>query len=236
MDLFETTVRCFGSFQDRQVTGGLSVHYHDINLCESSVMILQCAESTSVDAMVNYLRQDVGITRKDHALLISTFAKHKVDEEGGAVEGKADSEDGASAERKARQRRITFCVEGNISVGKSTFLREIAGELLKLHHLVEVVPEPLDQWQNVDGSGRFNMLQAFYDDPQRNAYTFQNYVFITRVMQNWNTLLGKPPLRLVERSVFTDRMVGPNVQGIGLKQPESLVTRSSVVWSLAGLS
>jgi Deoxynucleoside kinase len=27
------------------------------------------------------------------------------------------------------------------------------------------------------------MLQQFYDDPQRYAYTFQNYVFITRVMQ-----------------------------------------------------
>jgi deoxyadenosine/deoxycytidine kinase len=27
------------------------------------------------------------------------------------------------------------------------------------------------------------MLQQFYDNPQRYAYTFQNYVFITRVMQ-----------------------------------------------------
>ena len=45
-----------------------------------------------------------------------------------------------------------------------------------------MVPEPVDQWQNVNGQGG-NMLQQFYDDPQRYAYTFQNYVFITRVMQ-----------------------------------------------------
>jgi deoxyadenosine/deoxycytidine kinase len=45
-----------------------------------------------------------------------------------------------------------------------------------------MVPEPVDQWQNVNGQGG-NMLQQFYDNPQRYAYTFQNYVFITRVMQ-----------------------------------------------------
>lgn len=45
-----------------------------------------------------------------------------------------------------------------------------------------MVPEPVDQWQNVGGKGG-NMLDKFYSDPQRYAYTFQNYVFITRVMQ-----------------------------------------------------
>lgn len=48
--------------------------------------------------------------------------------------------------------------------------------------LPQMVPEPVDQWQNVNGQGG-NMLQQFYDDPTRYAYTFQNYVFITRVMQ-----------------------------------------------------
>ena len=47
----------------------------------------------------------------------------------------------------------------------------------------QVVPEPVTKWQNVDGAGKFNMLDAFYKDPQRYAYTFQNYVFLTRMMQ-----------------------------------------------------
>ena len=46
----------------------------------------------------------------------------------------------------------------------------------------QVVPEPVDKWQNVDGKGG-NMLDEFYSNPQRFAYTFQNYVFVTRVMQ-----------------------------------------------------
>ena len=40
----------------------------------------------------------------------------------------------------------------------------------------------MDKWQNVDGKGG-NMLDEFYSNPQRFAYTFQNYVFVTRVMQ-----------------------------------------------------
>ena len=47
---------------------------------------------------------------------------------------------------------------------------------------LQIVPEPVEQWQNVGGQGG-NMLDHFYKNPQRYAYTFQNYVFITRVMQ-----------------------------------------------------
>ena len=46
---------------------------------------------------------------------------------------------------------------------------------------VEVVPEPVGTWQNLAGGG--NILDAFYRDPERYAYTFQNYVFLTRCMQ-----------------------------------------------------
>ena len=47
---------------------------------------------------------------------------------------------------------------------------------------VQVVPEPVDKWQDV-GDGHHNVLQAFYDNQERFAYTFQNYVFVTRMMQ-----------------------------------------------------
>ena len=52
----------------------------------------------------------------------------------------------------------------------------------------QVVPEPVEKWQAVRGAPdapgpAHNMLDAFYKEPQRYAYTFQNYVFLTRVMQ-----------------------------------------------------
>lgn len=44
------------------------------------------------------------------------------------------------------------------------------------------MPEPVDKWQNV-GNGKVNLLLEFYQNPQRFAYTFQNYVFLTRMVQ-----------------------------------------------------
>jgi len=44
------------------------------------------------------------------------------------------------------------------------------------------VPEPVAKWQAV-GEGKVNLLMEFYKAPERFAYTFQNYVFLTRVVQ-----------------------------------------------------
>lgn len=50
------------------------------------------------------------------------------------------------------------------------------------HNVLEqVVQEPVAKWQGANGAP--NLLQMFYREPARYAYTFQNYVFMTRVMQ-----------------------------------------------------
>ncbi|KAJ6820010.1 uncharacterized protein M6B38_398875 [Iris pallida] len=152
----------------------------------------------SSQEMVEFLRSSVGIIHKNHAESITSFIKESVDEE--------LKEDGSNSEQKSQKKRLTFCVEGNISVGKTTFLHKIANETLELRDLVEIVPEPINKWQDV-GPDHFNILDAFYAEPQRYAYTFQNYVFVTRVMQERESAGGIKPLRLMERSVFSDRMV-----------------------------
>lgn len=151
----------------------------------------------SSQKMVDFLQSSVGIIHRNHAESITTFIKESVDEE-----LKEESPDAKPAQKK----RLTFCVEGNISVGKTTFLQRIANETLELRDLVEVVPEPIAKWQDI-GPDHFNILDAFYAEPQRYAYTFQNYVFVTRVMQERESAGGIKPLRLMERSVFSDRMV-----------------------------
>lgn len=150
----------------------------------------------SSDKMVEYLQSSVGIIHKNHAESITTFIKKSVDEE---------LEENSSSQPQ-QKKRLTFCVEGNISVGKTTFLQRIANETIELRDLVEIVPEPINKWQDV-GPDHFNILDAFYAEPQRYAYTFQNYVFVTRVMQERESSGGIKPLRLMERSVFSDRMV-----------------------------
>ncbi|KAK1687252.1 hypothetical protein QYE76_048100 [Lolium multiflorum] len=150
----------------------------------------------SNEKMVEFLQSSVGIIHKNHAESITVFIKESVDEE---VKDTDTS-------KPCRSKRLTFCVEGNISVGKSTFLQRIANETIELRDLVEIVPEPVGKWQDV-GPDHFNILDAFYAEPQRYAYTFQNYVFVTRLMQEKESSSGIKPLRLMERSVFSDRMV-----------------------------
>ncbi|KAJ7538790.1 hypothetical protein O6H91_11G063100 [Diphasiastrum complanatum] len=153
------------------------------------------------EKMVEYLRSSVGIVHKNHASSIAAFIKSTVDEE---LRDEVNTKQGMHV--SSSKNRLTFCVEGNISVGKTTFLQRIANETLELRDLVEVVPEPIAKWQNV-GPDKFNILNAFYAEPARYAYTFQNYVFVTRLMQERESANGVKPLRLMERSVFSDRMV-----------------------------
>lgn len=153
----------------------------------------------SSQKMVEFLQDSVGIIHRNHAESITTFIKESVDEE-------LKEESSNSDMQRTLKKRLTFCVEGNISVGKTTFLQRIANETLELQDLVEIVPEPINKWQDV-GPDHFNILDAFYAEPQRYAYTFQNYVFVTRVMQERESSGGIKPLRLMERSVFSDRMV-----------------------------
>jgi deoxyadenosine/deoxycytidine kinase len=93
----------------------------------------------------------------------------------------------------------SFMVEGNIGAGKSTFLR-----LIEEHLPVQIVYEPVDQWQRV-AAGE-NLLERFYKDTQRWAYTFQSYAFITRVMeQQKKAAESSHGVQILERSVYSDR-------------------------------
>lgn len=97
------------------------------------------------------------------------------------------------------QKQNTFIIDGNIGAGKSTFLK-IVGD----HIQIQIVPEPHEKWQSVGGED--NLLQKFYSDTQRWAYTFQSYAFVTRVMEQQALALKNPyHAQLLERSVFSDR-------------------------------
>ena len=93
----------------------------------------------------------------------------------------------------------SFIIEGNIGAGKSTFLSLIEQELP-----VQVVYEPHQKWQNVGGGD--NLLEKFYADTPRWAYTFQSYAFITRIMEQMEKAKeNKYGTQVLERSVYSDR-------------------------------
>lgn len=94
---------------------------------------------------------------------------------------------------------ICLSIEGNIGAGKSTFLRLVEQQLN-----VDVVYEPHTKWQNVGGGE--NILDKFYHDTKRWAYTFQSYAFVTRVVeQELHARKNNTGIQVLERSVYSDR-------------------------------
>lgn len=101
--------------------------------------------------------------------------------------------------KKDKGEQRTFIIEGNIGAGKSTFLH-----MLKQYLNVQIMLEPHEQWQKVGGD--HNLLDLFYKDPGRWAYSFQSYAFISRMMMQQEHARTNPyTIQIIERSVFSDR-------------------------------
>lgn len=101
-------------------------------------------------------------------------------------------------QNKGKKSRL-FIVEGNIGAGKSTFLKIIQDNLT-----CKVVFEPHEKWQDISGKG--NLLENFYTDTPRWAYTFQSYAFITRTLAQKQSAKQNPHVtQILERSVFSDK-------------------------------
>jgi len=90
-----------------------------------------------------------------------------------------------------------FFLEGNVGTGKSTFLKELENEGLG------VIYEPVKQWENMKNSSGKNLIEEFYGNQSRYAYTFQSIAFRTRVKNIENC----SPDTIIERSIFTDKNV-----------------------------
>lgn len=92
---------------------------------------------------------------------------------------------------------ILISVEGNIGSGKSTFLKKIS-ESLDL----SIIFEPAEKWQNIQSH---NLLDEFYRDMNRWGYSFQTYVFLTRLQEIEEKISTTKDINIVERSVYTDK-------------------------------
>jgi len=100
------------------------------------------------------------------------------------------------------EKRIMILFEGNIAAGKSTVGRRLAES-----ELFGFVEEPVEFWRHfpLAHGKEFNLLDWFYENKGRAAYTFQTAAFTSRA-KNWIEVLAMTDHSqvILERSVFCD--------------------------------
>ena len=105
---------------------------------------------------------------------------------------------------------ILISIEGNIGSGKSTLLRQLR-ERNPTWHFID---EPVDSWMGLKDAGGQSLLELFYSNTPRWAYTCQNTALLTRLLNTANAIEawrsgGQPghPIFITERCVNTDKNV-----------------------------
>lgn len=99
---------------------------------------------------------------------------------------------------------IVISLDSNIGSGKTTLLAAIKAAIPE----VDVVDEPVGEWVSLKNADGKSLLELFYEDKRRWAYTFQNCAILTR-LRAIKKALASTTKRVVitERSVLTDRYV-----------------------------
>ena len=101
-------------------------------------------------------------------------------------------------------------IDGNIGSGKSTLMAN-----LRQHYKEDVnvvfLKEPVDEWVKIKDKNGITILEKFYEDTEKYAFSFQMMAYISRLKVLKDTLKNinstKKTIIISERSLYTDKMV-----------------------------
>jgi deoxyadenosine/deoxycytidine kinase len=101
---------------------------------------------------------------------------------------------------------IVISVEGNIGSGKSTLLTKLA-EHYTADASICFLQEPVDIWDSIKDEEGVTILQKYYADQKRYAFSFQMMAYISRIALMRAALKKNYKVIIIERSVYTDSAV-----------------------------
>jgi deoxyadenosine/deoxycytidine kinase len=107
--------------------------------------------------------------------------------------------------------KYIFSIEGNIGSGKSTLVEYLKQNFPKINrngidYNIIYVQEPVDIWNTVVDSTGKNIIERYYSDQKKYAFSFQMMAYITRLSQIRRIIKEAPEhtIILTERCLYTD--------------------------------
>lgn len=104
-------------------------------------------------------------------------------------------------------------IEGNIGTGKSTFLENLELNINKtnpdISKSILFLKEPVGVWEKFKDEHGQTVLEKFYKDQRRYAFTFQVMAYITRLSLLKRAIKENPQCKIViiERSLIADKNI-----------------------------
>jgi deoxyadenosine/deoxycytidine kinase len=100
-----------------------------------------------------------------------------------------------------------YSIEGNIGSGKSTLVN-ILKKYYENSSNVVFMDEPVSIWESIQDKDGKNIIEKFYGDTQKYAFSFQMMAYISRIsMLKTMIAANKGKTIICERSVYTDKNV-----------------------------
>jgi len=101
-----------------------------------------------------------------------------------------------------------FSVDGNIGSGKSTLIKKLKNQLIKLYNInVIYLQEPVDEWKSIKDENNINLIENYYCDQEKWGFSFQITTLISRIALLKNLNSHRDAIILTERSICSDKNV-----------------------------
>lgn len=99
-------------------------------------------------------------------------------------------------------------IEGNIGIGKSTLLNFLKKKFNKLNmNDIVFLQEPVSDWEKIKVNN-ITILEKFYEEPEKYAFSFQLMAFISRLVILQKTIEKNPNAIIIcERCLLTDKYI-----------------------------
>ena len=103
--------------------------------------------------------------------------------------------------------KLIVTVEGNIGSGKSTYV-EALKNYYRHNNKILFLQEPVDMWNTIKDENDKTILENYYENQKKWAFSFQIMAYISRISLLRKAVQSeKYDMIVTERSVYTDRHV-----------------------------